>query len=158
MNSRDIVKLAAALAASILAALIGSVVTYASLSPWYASLAKPFFTPPQWLFAPAWTALYILMAVALFLVWRLPKGRGRDQALALYAGQIITNALWPIGFFGFHSPMLGVALIVVLLALVLLTAWEFHKLSRPAAYALVPYALWVCFAACLNVAVWLMNP
>ena len=158
MKFNEIVKLVTAFAASFLAAIIGSVFTIPGITTWYASLNKPFFTPPDWLFAPAWTVLYILMAVALFLVWRLPKSKPRDSAIALFAGQLIMNVLWSLGFFGFHNILLGAALILVLLALIVLTTYEFYKLSKPAAYAMVPYVLWVCFATCLNVAVFFLNP
>lgn len=158
MKFNDIVKLVAALAASFLAALIGSVFTIPSITTWYASLNKPFFTPPDWLFGPAWTILYLLMAIALFLVWRLPQSKQRDSAIAVYAAQLITNVLWSVGFFGFHNILLGVALILLLLALIVLTTYEFYGLSKPAAYAMVPYILWVSFATCLNVAVFLLNP
>ncbi|BAI62426.1 putative tryptophan-rich sensory protein [Methanocella paludicola SANAE] len=158
MKFNDIVKLVAALAASFLAALIGSVFTIPSITTWYASLNKPFFTPPDWLFGPAWTILYLLMAIALFLVWRLPQSKQRDSAIAVYAAQLIMNVLWSVGFFGFHNILLGVALILLLLALIVLTTYEFYGLSKPAAYAMVPYILWVSFATCLNVAVFLLNP
>lgn len=158
MKFNDIVKLVAALAASFLAALIGSVFTIPSITTWYASLNKPFFTPPDWLFGPAWTILYLLMAIALFLVWRLPQSKQRDSAIAVYAAQLITNVLWSVGFFGFHNILLGIALILLLLALIVLTTYEFYGLSKPAAYAMVPYILWVSFATCLNVAVFLLNP
>ncbi|HTY92123.1 MAG TPA: TspO/MBR family protein [Methanocella sp.] len=157
MKFNDIVKLLVAFAASFLAAAIGSIFTFTSIATWYAALNKPFFTPPNWLFGPAWTILYILMAVALFLIWRLPESKARNQAMALFAGQLITNVLWSVGFFGLHNILLGVALILVLLALIVLTTYEFYKLSKPAAYAMVPYILWVCFATCLNVAVFFLN-
>lgn len=158
MKFHDIVKLVVAFAASFLAAIVGSAFTIPAITTWYASLNKPFFTPPDWLFGPAWTILYILMAVALFLVWRLPRGKQRDSAIALFAGQLIMNVLWSVGFFGFHNIMLGLALIIVLLVLIVLTTYEFHKLSKPAAYAMVPYILWVAFATCLNAAVFFLNP
>ncbi len=158
MKFNDIVKLVVALAASFLAALIGSVFTIPSITTWYASLNKPSFTPPDWLFAPAWTILYLLMAMALFLVWRLPQSKQRDSAIAVYAAQLITNVLWSLGFFGAHNIILGLALILVLLALVVLTTYEFYKLSKPAAYLMVPYILWLCFATCLNAAVFFLNP
>jgi tryptophan-rich sensory protein len=158
MKSNDIVKLVVALAASFLAAVVGSVFTIPAITTWYSSLNKPFFTPPDWLFGPAWTVLYILMAIALYLVWKEPKSKQRDSAIALYAGQLIVNVLWSVGFFGFHNILLGVVLIVLMLVLILLTTYEFYKISKPAAYAMVPYILWVSFATCLNAAVYLLNP
>jgi benzodiazapine receptor len=158
MKFNDIVRLVIALAASFLAAIIGSYFTIPSINTWYDTLNKPFFTPPSWLFGPAWTVLYILMAIALYLVWSLPKSKARDAAIAVFAGQLIMNVLWSVGFFGFHNILLGVVLIILLLILIVLTTYEFYKLSKPAAYAMVPYILWVCFATCLNVAVYFLNP
>lgn len=158
MKFNDIVKLVVALAASFLAAIIGSVFTIPNISTWYATLNKPFFTPPDWLFAPAWTLLYLLMAVALYLVWKLPQSKQRDSAIAVYAAQLIVNVLWSVGFFGLHNLLLGLALILLMLALIVLTTYEFYKLSKPAAYAMVPYISWVVFATCLNAAVFFLNP
>jgi len=158
MKFEDIVKLVVAFAASFLAALLGMLFTIPGISSWYAFLNKPSISPPDWLFGPAWTVLYVLMAVALFLIWREPKSKQRDSAIALYAAQLIMNVLWPIAFFGLHSVPLGLALIVVLLALLLVTTYEFYKISKPAAYALVPYVLWVGFASFLNGAIYLLNP
>lgn len=157
MKSDDIVKLVVAFALSFLAAVLGSLFAILGMA-WYASLNKPFFNPPDWLFGPVWIILYVLTAVALFLVWREPGSKQRDSAIALYAGQLIMSVLWPIGFFGLHSIPLGLALILVLLALLLLTAYEFYKISKPAAYAMVPYMLWVGFATLLNTAIYFLNP
>ncbi len=158
MKFDDIVKLVVAFAASFLAAILGTLFTIPNIPSWYASLNKPSFVPPDWLFGPVWTILYILMAVALFLIWREPKSKQRDSAIALYAAQLIMNVLWSIAFFGLHSVLLGLALILVLLVLLLLTAYEFYKISRPAAYAMVPYVLWVGFATLLNGAIYILNP
>jgi len=158
MKFEDIVKLVVVFAASFLAALLGSLFTIPNIPSWYVSLNKPSFSPPDWLFGPVWTILYILMAVALYLIWRGPKSKQRDSAIALYAAQLIMNVLWSIAFFGLHSVLLGLALILVLFVLLLLTTYEFYKISRPAAYAMVPYMLWVGFAALLNGAIYLLNP
>jgi benzodiazapine receptor len=158
MKFADMVKLVIAFAASFLAAILGSVFTIPNITTWYATLNKPFFKPPDWLFGPAWTILYILMAIALYLVWREPKSKLRDTAIALYAGQLAVNILWSAGFFGLHNILLGVGLILLLLALILGTTYMFYKISKPAAYAMVPYALWVCFATLLNIAVYFLNP
>jgi tryptophan-rich sensory protein len=153
-----IVKLVVALAASFLAAVLGWTFTAPALPSWYAFLNKPSFGPPGWLFGPVWAVLYVLMAVAFFWVWTRPKGKERDSAIALYAAQLIMNVLWPVAFFGLRSVLLGLAIIVVLLALLLVTTYEFHKISKPAAYAMVPYVLWVAFATLLNGAIYLLNP
>jgi benzodiazapine receptor len=157
MKFDDFVKLVVAFAASFLAAILGTLFTIPNIPSWYVSLNKPSFSPPDWLFGPVWTILYILMAVAIFLIWRRPESKQRDSAIALYAAQLIMNVLWSIAFFGLHSVLLGLALIVVLFVLLLLTTYEFYKISKPAAYAMVPYVLWVGFAELLNGAIYLLN-
>lgn len=123
---------------------------------WYAGLAKPAWTPPNWLFGPVWTVLYVAIAVAGWLVWRRSGGR-LTPALYVWIAQLIANALWSYLFFGLHRPgVAGVdiaALWVLILAFIVLS-WP---LSRVAAGLFVPYALWVTFAAALNLALWRMN-
>ncbi len=154
----DFVKLATSLVLCFLAGAIGSVFTYASIPTWYASLNKPFFTPPNWLFGPAWTTLYILMGLSLYLVWKKGfKGKAEKQALYLFAAQLILNALWSFLFFGLQSPLYGFAGIVPLWLFILFTIWRFRKIDRNAALLLLPYIAWVSFAAALNFAVWMLN-
>jgi tryptophan-rich sensory protein len=154
----DFVKLAASLVLCFLAGAIGSVFTYASIPTWYASLNKPFFTPPNWLFGPAWTTFYILMGLSLYLVWKKGfKGKAKKQALYLFAAQLILNALWSFLFFGLQSPLYGFVGIVPLWLFILLTIWKFWKIDRNAALLLLPYIAWVSFAAALNFAVWMLN-
>ncbi len=136
----------------------GSLFTSEALPLWYASLVKPPFTPPSWLFAPVWTALYAMMAVAAFLIWRLDAGRDRVlTALAAFFVQLLINAIWTPAFFGLRSPLLGLAVIVMLDAAVLLTAFLFWRLRRAAALLLLPYLAWLGFATVLNAAIWRLN-
>ena len=158
MKSRDIIKLIVSIAACQGAGLIGSLFTTAAIPTWYAGLQKPFFTPPNWLFAPAWITLYILMAVAAFLIWR----KGLDQkgvrfALIIFLIQLVLNTLWSIVFFGLESPLYGIIVIVALWIAILLTMIKFFKLSTIAGALLTPYIGWVSFAAVLNVAIWMLN-
>jgi tryptophan-rich sensory protein len=151
-------KLAVSLVLCFLAGAIGSVFTYPSIPTWYASLNKPFFTPPSWLFGPAWTTLYILMGLSLYLVWQKgTKGKEAKQALYLFAAQLALNALWSFLFFGLQSPLYGFIGIIPLWLFILLTIWKFWNIDRNAALLLVPYIAWVSFAATLNFAVWLLN-
>jgi tryptophan-rich sensory protein len=141
-----------------LAGIVGSVFTMPSIPGWYAGLAKPSFNPPNWIFGPVWTLLYALMGLAAYLVYE--KGFKRPEvkkALAVFAAQLVLNTLWSIVFFGAHR-ILGAAVVIVLLgAMILATILLFHKISKAAAYLLVPYILWVSFATVLNASLYVLN-
>lgn len=140
------------------AGFIGSLFTTPSISSWYPSLIKPFFNPPNWIFAPVWTALFILMGVSLFLVWK--KGFKKIQskkALAFFSIQLVLNILWSVLFFGLHSPLSALICIILLWIAILLTIITFYKLSRTSAYLMIPYILWVSFASVLNIAIVALN-
>ena len=124
---------------------------------WYAGLVKPSWNPPAWLFGPVWTALYALMAVAAWLVWREGGWRTRRRALGLYLVQWTLNALWTPIFFGLHRPDLAFAGILLLDVAVLATLTAFWRAKRLAGALLVPYALWVAFATVLNGVIWRLN-
>ncbi|HKB71176.1 MAG TPA: TspO/MBR family protein [Thermoanaerobaculia bacterium] len=124
---------------------------------WYAALAKPSWTPPGWLFAPVWSLLYLGMAVAGWLVWRA-GGRGAILPLAIWVGQLVSNAVWSWLFFGLHRPPAALADIVVLLVLIVAFAVTARPFSRGAAGLFVPYAVWVLFAASLNAEIVRLNP
>ncbi len=151
-------KLAASFAVCFLAALIGSVFTAGAIPTWYANLAKPEFTPPGWLFGPAWTVLYILMAIAAYIVWEKGLDKpGVRTALAAFLVQLALNALWSIIFFGLRSPAGAFAEVVVLWLAILVTMILFFRVSKAAGWLFVPYILWVSFAAVLNFTLWIMN-
>ena len=151
-------RLAASLVICQLAGLAGSLFTYPSIPTWYASLGKPWFTPPSWVFAPAWTALFILMGISLYLVWQGGlKERQPRQAVTLFGVQLGLNVLWSALFFGLQSPFLAFLEILALWAAIALTTIRFYPISRNAALLLVPYMAWVSFAAILNLSVWLLN-
>jgi len=139
------------------AAGIGSVFTSGSVSQWYPALEKPSWTPPGWLFGPVWTALYTLMAVAAWVVWRKEGWAGARAALVLYAVQLALNAAWSPLFFGLRMPGVAFAELVVLWLAIIAMAVAFWKKSLVAGALLVPYALWTTFAAALNLAIWRMN-
>jgi len=142
----------------LLAALLGNAATMPNIASWYDGLAKPPLTPPNWVFGPAWTTLYILMGVAFYRVLRLePETPGRRRAIWLFAIQLVFNAGWSFAFFAAHSPALGLAVILPMEALVLATIWAFWRIDRVAAYCLIPYAMWVAFATYLNAGVWALN-
>ncbi|MFP4424800.1 MAG: TspO/MBR family protein [Candidatus Woesearchaeota archaeon] len=151
----DYLKLIASIIICQLAGIIGSVFTISSVSTWYVTLNKPFFNPPGWIFGPVWTILYLLMGISLYLVWT-NKDRTR-KALAIFATQLVLNSLWSILFFGLQSPFLAAMEIIVLWGAILLSIAYFYRISRPAAYLLIPYILWVTFAAVLNLSIFLLN-
>ena len=139
------------------AAGIGSVFTSGSVSEWYPSIEKPSWTPPGWLFGPVWTALYTLMAVAAWVIWRKEGWAGARAALVLYAVQLALNAAWSPLFFGLRMPGVAFAELVVLWLAIIATAVAFWKKSPVAGALLVPDALWTTFAAALTLAIWRLN-
>jgi translocator protein len=142
----------------IAASIVGQIATYPNLTPWYAGLVKPSFNPPNWVFAPVWTMLYVLMA---FAVWRVFRSRRRTAmrrvGLVLFFIQLTLNAAWSWMFFAAHSPVLGVINIIPQLAAIIATVIVFLRLDIAAAIALIPLAAWVTFAAVLNFSIWSMN-
>lgn len=157
-SSSDWFKLISAVVISEVAGVIGSVFTISAIPTWYAMLAKPALNPPAWVFGPVWTTLYLLMGIAAFLVWRNGwDGKGVKAALSLFAIQLILNALWSILFFGLHTPAWALVEIIAMWVVIVATIVAFAKISRPAAWLLVPYILWVSFALYLNWSIWRLN-
>lgn len=158
MTKRDILKLVVSIVVCEGAGGIGAIFTTPAIPTWYAGLQKPSFTPPNSVFAPVWLTLYLLMAIAAFLIWR--KGlniKGVKPALILFLVQLVLNVLWSVVFFGLKSPLGGVILILLLWVAILLTIIRFFKISPPAGGLLIPYIVWVSIAANLNVWVWILN-
>jgi translocator protein len=139
------------------AGVIGSFATFSAIPTWYAGLIKPAFSPPSWVFGPVWTVLYTLIGISLFLVWQ-EKGKEKKVALSIFFVHLFLNALWSILFFGLHSPSLAFFEILLLLATLLVVMRQFWRIRPLAAYLLIPYLLWVSFAAFLNFALWRLNP
>jgi len=141
------------------AGIIGSVFTAQSVATWYTTLQKPSFSPPNWLFAPVWITLYTMMGIALYLVWRKSESTDIPSVVfILFAVQLVLNALWSFIFFGLRSPFWGFVEITMLWLAILAVILLFWKFSRYAALLLVPYLLWVSFAAILNFSLWRLNP
>jgi tryptophan-rich sensory protein len=124
---------------------------------WYASLVKPSWNPPSYVFAPVWTTLYILMGIAAWLVWRKVGFPGAKLALGLFIAQLVLNSLWSYLFFGIHQPGWAFAEIVVLWSVILVVTAGFWRVSLPAGVLLLPYLLWVGFASVLNFHLWQLN-
>lgn len=136
---------------------LGGWVTAASVTTWYPTIAKPSFTPPNGLFGPVWTALYVLMGVAAWRVWGRASRQARRGPLALFALQLALNLAWSVVFFGAHRIGGAVVIIVTLEVAILATIAAFRRIDGVAAALLLPYALWVAFAAVLNIAIWRLN-
>lgn len=133
------------------AGIIGSVFTIPSIKGWYKTLRKPKFSPPNWVFGPAWTLLYLLMGISLAFVW------GNQTAMLVFGIQLILNVLWSYLFFGLKSPLYGLTGIVFLWLAIVGTIFVFWSISTIAAVILLPYLAWVSFASFLNYAVYKLN-
>lgn len=160
MQAKDIFVLIAAILLCEAAGIIGSLFTAPSIPGWYATLNKPSFNPPNWVFGPVWTTLYALMGISLYLVWK--KGQENKKIdiklpLAIFGFQLFLNFLWSILFFGMQSPLLGLLCIIPLWLSIAATIFYFYKISKTAAYLLIPYILWVSFASILNASIWMLN-
>ena len=135
----------------------GSLFTSTGVSAWYRQLTRPSWTPPDWLFGPVWTVLYISMAVAAWLIWKQRQPRSR-WAIGVWLVQLLLNGAWSPIFFGLHSISGGLITIALLWLAILATASVFWRVSRAAAILMLPYLAWVTFASCLNLALWKLNP
>jgi len=164
-----------------LAGMVGSVFTIPQIGSWYKELNKPFFNPPSWIFGPVWTALFVLMGISLYLVWLKkwdPKNRiGSDKTKAwnsysqkfftghwkriniilIFATQLILNVLWSVIFFAVHSPIVAFFELLMLWFAIVFTIVNFYRVSKIAAFLLLPYILWVSFAGILNFVIILIN-
>lgn len=154
---RDVSALGAFLLICFAAAAAGGAVTATSVGDWYKSLAKPGFTPPDWLFAPVWTVLYVLMAVAAWRVWRVAGFSAGRPALLAFGVQLALNLGWSVVFFGMNAVGAALAEMIALLTAIVVTLVLFIRIDRLAGILLMPYALWVGYALLLNASIWLMN-
>lgn len=152
------VRLVIALAAPFVAAAIGSYFTFSQIPTWYITLNKPPFTPPNFIFGPVWTILYLLMGISLYLVWQTKNGKEKRRGIKLFLAQLILNALWSLVFFGVHALLPAFGVIIILWLLILLTIRSFLEINKVAAYLLYPYLVWVSFATALNLGIVILNP
>jgi translocator protein len=138
---------------------VSSMLSMSSTSVWYDVINKPSFTPPDWLFAPAWTGLYILMGFAFYEIWLDKKSDKpiKRKAVLLFISQLVLNGLWSIIFFGFHQPLFAFIELIILLIVVLLTTYQFYKIFKPTFWLLLPYILWLLYAGALNLGIVLLN-
>lgn len=141
-----------------LAGFIGSIFTTPNIPTWYEGLTKPELAPPNWVFFPVWTILFLMMGVALYLVWREGVSKWSVKiALTFFFVQLALNTLWSIIFFGMQNPGLALIEIAFLWSAIALTIYTFFKVNKFAAYLLIPYLLWVSFASYLNYMIWVLN-
>lgn len=156
MKLNNTLKLLLSIFFPFLIGVVSSFFTTPSVTTWYATLIKPVFQPPSWLFAPVWTILYILMGVSFWLIWKSHSAE-KKHAMKWFFIQLALNGIWSPIFFGAHAIDSALAIIVLLWLTILLTILLFMKISKPAAWLLVPYLAWVSFATVLNYAIWRLN-
>lgn len=155
----DIKKLVFSLFICQMAGAVGSFFNMRSLSTWYAALNKPDFTPPGWVIGAVWIALYALMGIALYLVWRKGLGsRDAQIAVSVFGGQLFLNVVWSFLFFGLRQPFYALLDILLMVAVIAANIWLFYRIDRKAGLLLVPYIAWTSFATWLNYLVLAMNP
>ncbi len=158
---RSTLALAGFLFAVYAVAALGGLATASSVQTWYATLAKPSWTPPGWLFGPAWTVLYTLMAIVAWRIWRLPSApgdpNGRASILRWWWVQLALNGAWSWAFFYFRTPAAGLLVIGALLLVIAGLQPRLARVDRPSALLWTPYVLWVAFASCLNLSIWNRN-
>mgnify|MGYP001047338880 CR=1 FL=1 len=140
-----------------LAGIIGSIFTTPAIKGWYTGITKPSFNPPNWIFAPVWITLFVLMGISLAIVWLSEKNDLRKKALKVFFVQLVLNTLWSIIFFGMENPLLAFIEMVVLWVVILYTIILFRKINRKASCLLISYTLWVSFASVLNLAIAILN-
>jgi tryptophan-rich sensory protein len=136
---------------------IGGAVTATNVGGWYQTLVKPAFNPPDWVFGPVWTVLFVLMALAAALVWRHGPVPGRRPAIAWFLAQLALNLSWTCLFFGLQQVGLALLCLILLWFAIAATLWEFRRSDRLAGWLLAPYLAWVSFAGILNLAIWRLN-
>ena len=137
------------------ASLIGGLATINFKEPWYSLIIRPSFSPPDWVFAPVWTALYFMMTLAVWLFWH---STNRDmKTIYIYFIHIIVNTTWSITFFVFHQIVISILVLIILIALIIILIKNFKRVNLISSYLMIPYLLWCCFALVLNVSIFVLN-
>jgi len=138
------------------AAGVGSIATFSQIPTWYTTIVKPTWNPPNWLFGPVWTLLYLLMAISLFLLWT-NKNKFKTSAVNIFYIQLVLNVAWSWIFFGWHRLDIALIEIVVLWVAIIKTIIYSYKVNKTAGLVLIPYVIWVSFAGFLNYTIWMLN-
>ncbi len=158
MNARAIGIFGLCIGTSLFAGFYGSLSTVESITDWYSTIVRPFWTPPNWVFMPVWTLLYVLMGSAAALVWTSKKSAKKALPVAFFFAHLVLNAYWSVAFFGNHDPETALVIVVAMwLSIITMMVW-YWRYSKLATYLLVPYILWVSYAATLNLGIILLNP
>jgi len=141
-----------------LAGLVGSFFTTSAIPTWYATLQKPSFSPPNWIFGPVWISLYILMGISIYLIWqRIEENKKARGVMWLFWIHLFFNAIWSIIFFGLHNSGLAFINIIIIWILIIVLMFKFWPINRWSTYLLIPYLFWVSFASALNYFIWYLN-
>jgi len=157
MKIKSFWRLLLSLAIPLSAGVLGSLFTAPAVRSWYLTINRPVWIPPSWLFGPVWTALFIMMGVALYLVWSAKMSNRVRMSLKLFAAQLVLNVLWSVLFFGMGNFWLAFGEILVLWIFILITIVSFEKVNKVASWLMVPYLLWVTFASYLNFTIASLN-
>ncbi len=157
MKIKNIVVLILCIIIPVAVGSISGIATNSGLSDWYVALNKPSFNPPNFVFAPVWTALYTLMGISLFLIWQSPRNRARNHALIIFGIQLFLNFTWSFLFFYWQNPALAFIEIIMICFAILFMIILFYRINKWAAFLQIPYFLWVSFASVLNAAIWQLN-
>ncbi|MBC7912683.1 MAG: tryptophan-rich sensory protein [Pyrinomonadaceae bacterium] len=157
MKLKNIITIVVCIALPLMVGGIAGYATSASIGSWYSTLHKPFFNPPNWLFGPVWTCLYILMGISLYIIWKSPATATRTKALRVFLIQLTLNFAWSFIFFYFHETGWALIEIVMMWVSILIMILTFYRINKIAAYLQVPYLLWVSFATVLNASIWYLN-
>ncbi|MBI2598419.1 MAG: tryptophan-rich sensory protein [Candidatus Diapherotrites archaeon] len=158
MDTAGAIKLIISIVICQAAGLVGSIFTFPAIAGWYSTIQKPVFTPPNWVFAPVWTTLFLLMGISLYLVWNKGfENKKSKTAVSVFGLQLGLNVLWSFLFFGLQNPLLAFIEIILLWLAILATIILFYRISKSASYLLIPYLLWVSFATFLNYSIWVLN-
>jgi len=150
-------KLIVAILVPLIVGFIGSFFTSSSVTNWYSTINRPYFNPPNWLFAPVWTVLFVLIGISFYLVWDKGFGNIKARALSIYGANLGLNLLWSLLFFGLRNPFLAFIEIIILWFVILANIMVFYKVSKAAGLLLIPYILWVSFASVLNYYIYILN-
>jgi translocator protein len=151
MTINNFTKLILSLGLSLGTGILGSFFTVSSIPTWYVTLNKPFFSPPNWIFGPVWTILYVLIGISLYLVWT------KKKVPSVFWIQLFLNAIWSIIFFGLRNPAFALINIIALWIVIILTIRSFYTINKLSANLLYPYFVWVSFASILNFSIWILN-
>lgn len=157
MNKRHILKLVVSIILPLGLGAIAGIFTAKAIPEWYATLNQPSFNPPNWIFGPVWTSLYILLGISLFLIWKQPATIERNRAISIFIIQLILNFAWSFLFFYFHQIGLALIDIIALWVCIITMLVLFYRIKPLAAYINIPYFLWVTFATILNASYFMLN-